>query len=117
MLNEPDFFNSFYRSIYTTYIKFGIGRATYDVSQELRNGHLSIEEGKKLMSESGIDIITAINLSDAAIKIAKDNLLNKVRFINALFEDVKLTNVLIIINITYYIILILCRYTIIIGIL
>ena len=31
---------------YTTFIKFGIGRATYDVSQELRNGHLSIEEGK-----------------------------------------------------------------------
>ncbi len=34
---------------YTTFIKFGIGRATYDVSQELRNGHLSIEEGKKLI--------------------------------------------------------------------
>ena len=33
---------------YTTFIKFGIGRATYDVSQELRNNHLSIEEGKKL---------------------------------------------------------------------
>ena len=28
-----------------------------------------VEEGKKLMSESGIDIITAINLSDAAKKI------------------------------------------------
>ena len=34
---------------YTTFIKFGIGRATYDVSQELRNGHLSIEEGKRLI--------------------------------------------------------------------
>jgi hypothetical protein len=34
---------------YTTYIKFGIGRATYDVSQELRNNHLSIDEGKKLI--------------------------------------------------------------------
>ncbi len=34
---------------YTTFIKFGIGRSTYDVSQELRNGHLSIEEGKKLI--------------------------------------------------------------------
>jgi len=30
---------------YTYYIKFGIGRATYDASQEIRNGHLTREEG------------------------------------------------------------------------
>jgi N-acetyl sugar amidotransferase len=30
---------------YTTYIKFGIGRATYDASQEIRNKHISREEG------------------------------------------------------------------------
>ena len=36
---------------YTTYIKFGIGRATYDVSQELRNDHLTIEEGKNLIKK------------------------------------------------------------------
>lgn len=30
---------------YTTYIKFGIGRATYDASQEIRNNHLTREEG------------------------------------------------------------------------
>ena len=36
---------------YTTYIKFGIGRATYDVSQEIRNKHISIEEGKKLIKK------------------------------------------------------------------
>jgi|TARA_B100000315_G_scaffold183274_1_gene172201 N-acetyl sugar amidotransferase len=36
---------------YTTFIKFGIGRATYDVSQELRNDHLTIEEGKKLIKK------------------------------------------------------------------
>ena len=36
---------------YTTYIKFGIGRATYDVSQELRNKHLNIFEGKKLIEK------------------------------------------------------------------
>jgi len=36
---------------YTTFIKFGIGRATYDVSQEIRNNHLSIEEGKKLIKK------------------------------------------------------------------
>ena len=36
---------------YTTYIKFGIGRATYDVSQELRNDHLTIDEGKKLIKK------------------------------------------------------------------
>ena len=36
---------------YTTFIKFGIGRATYDVSQELRNDHLTVEEGKKLIEK------------------------------------------------------------------
>ncbi len=36
---------------FTTFIKFGIGRATYDVSQEIRNNHLSVEEGKKLIKK------------------------------------------------------------------
>ena len=36
---------------FTTFIKFGIGRATYDVSQEIRNNHLSVEEGKKTYKE------------------------------------------------------------------
>ena len=36
---------------YTTFVKFGIGRATYDVAQELRNDHLTIEEGKKLIKK------------------------------------------------------------------
>ena len=35
---------------YTTFIKFGIGRATYDASQEIRNRHLSREEGVALVS-------------------------------------------------------------------
>jgi len=34
---------------YTTYIKFGIGRATYDASQEIRNGHLTRDEGVQLV--------------------------------------------------------------------
>lgn len=34
---------------YTTYIKFGIGRATYDASQEIRNRHLVREEGVALV--------------------------------------------------------------------
>lgn len=34
---------------YTTYIKFGIGRATYDASQEIRNKHLTREEGQALV--------------------------------------------------------------------
>ena len=34
---------------YTTYIKFGIGRATYDASQEIRNIHLTREEGQTLV--------------------------------------------------------------------
>lgn len=34
---------------YTTHIKFGIGRATYDASQEIRNKHLTREEGVALV--------------------------------------------------------------------
>ena len=34
---------------YTTFIKFGIGRATYDASQEIRNKHLVREEGQSLV--------------------------------------------------------------------
>lgn len=30
---------------YTTYIKFGVGRATYDSSQEIRNGDITRDEG------------------------------------------------------------------------
>ncbi len=36
---------------YTTFIKFGIGRATYDASQEVRNNHLTREEGKFLIKK------------------------------------------------------------------
>ena len=34
---------------YTTYIKFGLGRATYDSSQEVRNMHMTREEGVGLV--------------------------------------------------------------------
>lgn len=34
---------------YTTFIKFGIGRATYEASQEIRNRHLRREEGVALV--------------------------------------------------------------------
>jgi len=34
---------------YTTYIKFGLGRATYDASQEIRNRHLTRDEGVALV--------------------------------------------------------------------
>ena len=34
---------------YTTYIKYGIGRASYDASQEIRNKHISREEGIALV--------------------------------------------------------------------
>lgn len=36
---------------YTTYIKFGLGRASYDASQEIRNKHISREEGKLLVKK------------------------------------------------------------------
>ena len=34
---------------YTTYIKFGIGRATYDAAQEIRSGDINREEGVALV--------------------------------------------------------------------
>jgi len=36
---------------YTTLIKFGIGRATYDAAQEIRNGKITREEGIKLVQQ------------------------------------------------------------------
>ena len=45
---------------YTTFIKFGIGRATYDVSQEIRNDHLSIHEGKNLLKNMTGNFLTDI---------------------------------------------------------
>ena len=36
---------------YTYYIKYGLGRTSNDVAQEIRNSDLSIEEGKKLISK------------------------------------------------------------------
>ncbi len=36
---------------YTTYIKFGIGRATYDAAQEIRHGELTREEGIALVKK------------------------------------------------------------------
>jgi hypothetical protein len=34
---------------YTTYVKFGLGRASYDASQEVRNRHLTREEAVALV--------------------------------------------------------------------
>ena len=34
---------------YTTFVKFGIGRATYDAAQEVRNGKITREEGVQLV--------------------------------------------------------------------
>lgn len=36
---------------YTTYMKFGLGRASYDASQEIRNKHLTREEGVALVRQ------------------------------------------------------------------
>jgi len=36
---------------YTTYIKFGLGRASYDASQEIRNKHITREEGVALVKK------------------------------------------------------------------
>ena len=36
---------------YTTFVKFGIGRATYDAAQEIRHGEITREEGIALVKK------------------------------------------------------------------
>jgi len=36
---------------YTTHVKFGIGRTTYDASQEIRNRHITRDEGQALVKK------------------------------------------------------------------
>ena len=36
---------------YTSYIKFGIGRAMFDSANEIRHGHITKEEGKILINK------------------------------------------------------------------
>ena len=36
---------------YTAYIKFGVGRAHYDASQEIRSGDITIDEGRELIKK------------------------------------------------------------------
>jgi hypothetical protein len=36
---------------YTTWIKFGLGRASYDTSQEIRNGKITLKEGQALVKK------------------------------------------------------------------
>ena len=36
---------------YTTWVKFGLGRASYDTSQEIRNKKISLEEGRMLVKK------------------------------------------------------------------
>ena len=36
---------------YTSYIKFGIGRAMFDSANEIRHGHITKEEGKALINK------------------------------------------------------------------
>lgn len=36
---------------YTTFIKFGLGRASYDASQEIRNSHITREEAQALVNK------------------------------------------------------------------
>jgi len=43
---------------YTTFIKFGLGRASYDASQEIRNNHLTREEGVALVKKFDGEIPT-----------------------------------------------------------
>ena len=45
---------------YTTFIKFGIGRATYDASQEIRNKHITREEAMALVKRFDVNFLTDI---------------------------------------------------------
>ena len=45
---------------YTTFIKFGIGRATYDASQEVRNSDITRDEAVALVADMMASIQTAL---------------------------------------------------------
>ena len=61
-----------YFHYYTTYIKFGLGRASYDAAQEIRNGKITREEGVQLVKKFDSefpsnffnDFLNYINLSE-----------------------------------------------------
>ena len=36
---------------YTTFIKYGLGRCSYDASQEIRNKHITLDEAKLLVKK------------------------------------------------------------------
>ena len=65
---------------YTTLIKFGIGRATYDAAQEIRNGKITREEGVALVQKFDEefpktyfnDFLDYIELSDEEFKTTID---------------------------------------------
>lgn len=68
---------------YTTHVKFGLGRASYDASQEIRNNHITREEGlalaKKFDGERPKrylkDVLDYIEMTEEEF----DNLLDKFR--------------------------------------
>ena len=64
---------------YTTFIKFGIGRATYDAAQEIRNGKITREEGINLVKKFDGEFPTAY-LKDFInyIEISEDEFLKKI---------------------------------------
>ena len=67
---------------YTTFIKFGIGRATYDASQEIRSGDISREEGVALVkkfdgeypSRFEREIFDYLSLDHPQMNVSKDAL-------------------------------------------
>jgi hypothetical protein len=67
---------------YTTFIKFGIGRASYDASQEIRSGDITRDEGvalvRKFDGEYPVrferEIFDYLSLNHPEMKISKDAL-------------------------------------------
>lgn len=79
---------------YTTFMKFGIGRATYDASQEIRNGDITREEGVALVKKYdgeyperfADEIFKYLSISEQefpkAFKLLKHPLMNKDYFMH-----------------------------------
>lgn len=65
---------------YTTYAKFGLGRASYDAAQEIRNGKITREEGVRLVEKFDSefpqkyfrDFLNYIDLSDGEFHATVD---------------------------------------------
>jgi hypothetical protein len=79
----------------TAFIKFGLGRFFYDAAQEIRNGEITLEEGKSLIKAYNGEYPMRF-MEDYSKKLSVDfnkipgakNLIKELRFTKEYFDSV-----------------------------